>query len=160
MLVTLAQAVLAAGQAGAPAVTRAFLAAGPGHARICEQIAVYPSSVATGGPGRVGDVAALMPDCAVIPTPGVTLAYSKDCWPLPQTPGGGQGQPQLPDPADMTAWTVDYLATAWAILDAVLAAYDAGTLGDCSLVTVGPATFTGPTSGVATMLLPVTAQAF
>jgi hypothetical protein len=152
MLNTLAEALLTAGLAGAPDVTRAYKAGGPQAAKVCEQLIVYPAPVTVEGPGAQGNVPAL--GCAAVAKPAIILAYTKDCYPMVDQPAGGQ--PQLPDPAAVDLWTDAYLTTCWAILDAVLDAHLAGTLGDCSSVTVGPVVWTGPTGGTCTMAIPVT----
>jgi hypothetical protein len=156
----LASTLLGVAQAAAPDVDRAYLAGGPQFARTCTLLAVYASlwTPETQGPTGGGAFAgAVLGGCAALPAPQVTLVYAKDCYPMPDT-GPGQRVPKLPDPADLTAWTTDYLATCQAILDAVLDAHYAGTFGDCTNTTVGPATWTGPSSGVCTMVLPVTSR--
>lgn len=156
-LPTLAASALTVAGAAVPAVGRQFLAAGPQFARTCELVAVYASLVAVQAPGRGGlDQTPVMGGCAAEAVPTVTVVYAKDCYPLPDD---SVAPPRLPPPAALTAWTTGYLGNVWAIHDALLAAQYDGTWGDCALTTVGPAIFTGPTGGVATVQIPVALRA-
>lgn len=151
---SVAQSVLQVAQAALPAVTRTYLAGGPGVAKVCTQLVVYPSASSTQAAGPAGiNQPSISGNCAVVAVPQVTVAYSKDCYPLAE-----DGRPpRLPDPADVTAWTQAYLSDCWALYDALLEAKYTGALGEpCDVVTVGQALHSGPTGGVCTMQVPVT----
>lgn len=149
---TLASLTLASGQAALPDVDRAFLAAGPEFARTCELLAVYATLVEDRMPGQLGadnPFGHAGGGCGGQLVPTVTLVYARDCYPLPDDKG------RLPDPADLTAWTTTYLQRCQQVLDRLAADMDAGVFGDCSTMQLGPASFTGPSSGVATMQVPL-----
>lgn len=156
-LPALAQAVLDVAAAAVPGVSRRFLAAGPSFARTCELLAVYASLGVVESVGASGaTVSPIAGGCASMFVPQVTLVYAKDCWPMPDDQ---HRPPKLPDPAVMSAWSTEYMGNCQAIADAILDAHYAGQFGgDCTASTVGPVAFTGPTSGVATMQVPVSVR--
>lgn len=148
-ILSTAQTVLGIASAAVPHVTRTFLAGGPEFAKTCTQLAVYPGPTTVEGQSAAGTMSPeLANTCASLAVPAVIVAYSKDCWPMVE------GR-KVPDPADMTAWTTEWMTDCWAIIDALLEAKYDGGLGPCDSVIITAAQHTGPTSGVATMLLPV-----
>lgn len=147
-----AQALLDAAAPAVPDVSRRFIAAGPEFAKTCTLLAVYASTVNVRSITGVGGGISPTGGCSVTAGPQVTLVYARDCYPMPDD---SKRPPRLPGPADLTAWSNTFLDGCQAIVDAVLDAVYAGTFGGCDQVALLPATFTGPTGGVATMQLPV-----
>lgn len=148
-----ATAVLDVAKATVPHVTRTYLAGGPDVAKVCTQLVAYPGLSRVQGAGDIGQVGPA--GCAVAAVPQVVVAYSKDCYPMVGQGGGIGAQPSLPTPAEVTAWTTDYLADCWAIFDGLLEAKYTGLLGSCDLVQINQAEHRGPTGGVCTMLVAV-----
>lgn len=152
---TLATELLDVATDALPAVERTFVAGGPSFARTCTQLVTYGSLINVQSQGASGvDLTPMIASCAAQMIPQATLVYSKDCYPMPD------GK-QLADPAKLTAWSTAWLADVQTLHDAVMAAVlDAQRFGECSTVTIGQATFSGPFSGVASMLLPLTVRQF
>jgi hypothetical protein len=147
-LLTYAQKALSVSQAALPAVGRYLLAGGPEIALVCHQVAVYPGPITT---LRLGD------NCVFHTRPQVIVAYSKDCYPRIKTEGGTA---QIPDPAEVSSWTADYLTDIAALYDALMDAALGDEFGDpagqCTGVDVGVANYSGPRGGVCTVRIPLT----
>ena len=151
-LSVLAQALLDTAAPAVPDVSRRFIAAGPEFARPCTLLAVYASTVNVRALSGIGGGMQVTGGCSVTVGPQVTLVYARDCYPMPDD---SKRPPKLPDPADLTAWSTTFLDGCQRIVDAVADAVYAGTFGSCDQLALLPATFTGPSGGVATMQLPV-----
>lgn len=128
------------------AVAREFVAPGPVFARDCRSIVVYGSSFGV-RPFQRGDFTGT---CAVVPQLQLTVVFVADCVP---TVDDGARPPKLPTPAEITAWSTEFLNDAALIFAAVLGwAPDS----DCSRITVGDGIPQGPLGGVAEVRWPVT----
>jgi hypothetical protein len=138
-----AQALLDAAKAALPSVDRAFLAGGPGVALVCRMLVVYPAPITVRNAG--GELG-----CAVQVLPQLMLVYAKDCYP-PATVE--VGELKIPDPAKVSAWTAEYLTEVEALYDGLT---DLVVEGGCDSVTLSPANFAGPFTGVCSVRIPVT----
>jgi hypothetical protein len=102
-------------------VARSFVAPGSIFARDCRLLAVHPSFV-DAVPFPPGDLPGQ--GCSVVPALVLTLTFLADCYPT----ANDAGNP--PPPADVTAWTLDFLADIESIWNEVADAALGGTLGD------------------------------
>jgi hypothetical protein len=127
-------------------VARSVVAPGPGVARDCRMLAVWLDSIEAlpGSPGEFPGGG-----CALLPVINLRLLFVADCVPTPSD----QGKP--PPAADVTAWSLDYLADVEAVWDALADAAAAGTFGECSTVSVQQSTQSGPLGGTASTIIPV-----
>ncbi len=137
----LAQSVLDAMDASGVDVTRRVIAPGPPGAR-CRQFSVYPTSIGV-APAAFSTLPA--PLCSIVQIPAMAARFTADCCPMPGNDG------TQPDPAAQTAWTKTFLDDCRLVWAAVVDAFQ----GDCVGVTIGAATFFGPSGGVASMTIPI-----
>lgn len=129
--------------AAIPDTDRQFLAGGPSFAKNCHSLVVSPDtpqvisltgrSQATQLPGG---------ECSQIPSPVYRVTYVRDCYPQVKPDGGTI---ERADPAELTAWTVDYMDRVTRLVRALIDA-DADTAfgGDCAGYTVQTGQFSGP----------------
>jgi hypothetical protein len=144
-LLTYAQTALSVAQAALPGVGRYLLAGGPELALVCHQVAVYPGPVTT----------VRFAPCAFRADPQIVVAYSKDCYPMVQT----SPTLQLPDPAEVTDWTEQWLTDVQTLYAALLTEALGDSFGDgdgCAGARVEVANFSGPRGGVCTVRIPLT----
>lgn len=144
-----AQALLdaATGASLTAPLARSLLAGGSIFARDCRQIVVYLESIGT-APIPTGELPGGQ-SCAVVPSLNLVVAFHADCYPA----ADDRGKP--PPPADVTAWVVEFVEDVEAIWNAVADAAFAGSLGECSGVTIGLSEISGPQGGGAELTIPV-----
>jgi hypothetical protein len=144
-----AQALLDAAEAAALSapLKRVVLAPGPSFARDCRMIAVYLETVVAVAIGATDELP--RSGCALVPVVNLRLVFADDCVPVP----GDSGTP--PTPEAISTWSGAFLDDAESIWNAVADAAAAGSLGDCSGVTIGQLTPTGPSGRMATVQIPV-----
>lgn len=129
-------------------VAREVVAPGPGVARDCRMLAVWLDSIeSVTASAALGDLPG--GGCALVPVVNLRLLFVADCVPAPND----QGTP--PPAADVTSWSLDYLADVELIWNAVADLVDNGGLGGCDSVTVGQSQQLGPIGKTASTIIPV-----
>lgn len=144
----IAQELLDAATSAGVTVEREFIAPGPTFARDCRLIAVVflRPSVAPLQREYAGT-------CAVVPQHTFQVVFGADCVPAQDDAGNP------PSPAAVTAWSKDFLADADKIYGALLEAAVSGAItGNCQGVSIGQGEMRGPSSGYASMVIPLTIQ--
>jgi hypothetical protein len=141
---TLATDLLAAAEGSGVVVARSFVAPSSNYAKRCRLLAVHSTGTREiPAPGDFG-----MP-CATITRLGFVVTFVADCYPGPLENGD-------PAPAaDVTAWTVAWLADSEAVHSSLLSDWWSDDSIDCDAVSVGDGETFGPTGGHARMSWPV-----
>lgn len=143
---TIAEQLLDAATSTDVTVGREFVAPGPNFARDCSLIAVVLLR-----PEVVPLQREWAGSCAAVGQMAFEVVFVDDCVPVQSD----RGVP--PTPADVSAWSLAYLAKCAKIHAAILtAATDGHIAGGCHQISVGRGDMRGPLGAVASMIVPVT----